>query len=65
MCFNLTAVAYKAADYFEVTQQQITWFTQVYLIVPIMLSFVSTFIFNKFDMKVGVSSKEFKEVILI
>ncbi|XP_063849154.1 uncharacterized protein B0416.5-like [Scylla paramamosain] len=54
MCFNLASVAYKAADYFEVTQYDITWFSQVYLILPVALSFVSTYIFNKFDMKVGI-----------
>ncbi|XP_045126677.1 uncharacterized protein B0416.5-like isoform X1 [Portunus trituberculatus] len=54
MGFNVAPVAYKAADYFEVTQYDITWFSQVYLILPVALSFVSTYIFNKFDMKAGV-----------
>ena len=57
MGFNLASVSYKAADYFEVTQYDITWFSQVYLILPLLLSFVSTFIFNKFGMKAGVSKK--------
>ncbi|KAG0716337.1 Solute carrier family 49 member A3 [Chionoecetes opilio] len=52
--FNLAAVAYKAADYFEVTPQQITWFMQVYFLVPIVFAPISTFIFNKFGLRAGI-----------
>lgn len=54
MCFNLAAVAYKAADFFEVTPVKITWFTQVCFIVPLALSPVSTYIINKFDLRAGI-----------
>ncbi|XP_045126799.1 solute carrier family 49 member A3-like [Portunus trituberculatus] len=54
MCINLSAVSYKAADYFQVTPGDITWFSQVFYITSLVFSPASTYIFNKYDMKAGV-----------